>query len=58
MSDLAKNLEREAYEKLREAKQYPPGSSLRMLKEKHGRELFQEVKRLRTNKKLLDGGHR
>jgi hypothetical protein len=51
MSDLANNLERQAYEQLRKAKKYPAGSSLRKLKEKYARELFQEVKRLRVKKR-------
>jgi hypothetical protein len=48
MSDLADGLERHAHEQLRKAKQYPAGSSLRKLKERHAQELFQEVKRLRV----------
>jgi hypothetical protein len=51
MSDLAKSLERQAYEQKRKAKQYPRGGTLRMLKEKHAQELFREVKRLRANEK-------
>jgi len=54
MSDLAKRLEREAYEQIRKAKQYPRGSTLRMLKENHAQELLREVKRLR----VTTGRHR
>jgi hypothetical protein len=49
MSELAKRLECEAYEQIRKAKQYPRGSTVRMLKEKHAQELLREVTRLRTN---------
>jgi hypothetical protein len=48
MSDLANGLERQAYEQLKKANQYPAGSTLRKLKEKHAKELFREVKRLRA----------
>jgi hypothetical protein len=48
MSDITKSLEQLAYEQLRKAKQYPAGSSLRFLKEKHARELLQDVKRMRA----------
>ena len=48
MSDLANGLERQAYDQLRKARQYPAASSLRKLKEKHAKELFQEAKRLRV----------
>jgi hypothetical protein len=46
--DIGKSLEQLAYEQLKRAKQYPVGSSLRFLKEKHARELLQEVKRMRA----------
>jgi hypothetical protein len=48
MSDLANGLERQAYEQLKKANQYPAGSTLRKLKEKHAKELLREVKRLRA----------
>jgi hypothetical protein len=48
MSELANSLERQACEQLRKAREFPAGSSLRNLKEKYARELFQEVKRLRV----------
>ncbi len=48
MSDLANGLERQAYEQLRKARQYPAESTLRQLKEKHAKELLQEAKRLRA----------
>ena len=54
MSDLATRLEREAYEQIRNAKQYPRESTLRMLKENHAQELLREVKRLR----VTTGRHR
>lgn len=41
-------LERQAYDQLKKANQYPAGSTLRKLKEKHAKELFREVKRLRA----------
>ena len=46
--DIAKSLELLAYDQLKRAKQYPARSSLRSLKEKHARELLQEVKRIRA----------
>ena len=52
MSNLADGLERQAYLQLTKAKQYPAESTLRKLKEKHAKELFQEVKRLRANEKI------
>jgi hypothetical protein len=54
MSDLADGLERQAYDQLRKARQYPAASTLRKLKEKHAKELFQEAKRLR----VVASGHR
>jgi hypothetical protein len=54
MSDLANGLERQAYDQLRKARQYPAASTLRKLKEKHAKELFQEAKRLR----VVASGHR
>jgi hypothetical protein len=54
MSDLANGLERQAYEQLKKANQYPAGSTLRMLKENHAQELLREVKRLR----VTTGRHR
>jgi hypothetical protein len=46
--DIAKSLEQLAYDQLKRAKQYPAGSSLRFLKEKHARERLQEAKRMRA----------
>ena len=46
--DIGKSLEQLAYEQLKRARQYPASSSLRFLKEKHARELLQEVKRMRA----------
>jgi len=37
-------------EQLKKANQYPAGSTLRKLKEKHAKELFREIKRLRAKK--------
>ena len=51
MSDLPNSLERQAYAQKCKAKQYPRGSTLRILKEKHAQDLFREVKRLRAHKK-------
>jgi hypothetical protein len=46
--DIAKSLEQLAYDQLKRVKQYPAGSSLRFLKEKHARERLQEAKRMRA----------
>ena len=46
--DIVRSLELLAYDQLKRAKQYPARSSLRSLKEKHARELLQEVKRIRA----------
>jgi hypothetical protein len=56
MSDLANGLERQAYEQLRKARQYPAESSLRKLNEKHVKELLQQAKRLRLAASCC-GGH-
>jgi hypothetical protein len=46
--DIVRSLELLAYDQLKRAKQFPARSSLRSLKEKHARELLQEVKRMRA----------